>query len=444
MSELILQPRRVRVRRDWWRHPRPQVQATDDAADQPGRSLAFDALVGFTFILLIAPQEHFTFLSPLHLAVLTSVTAAGAMIRDRSRAKQKILPRAKPVTFALLLAAWALSTMPFSLWPGGSWGLFSGIYFKAITIFLLLGAIIDTGPKLRNMAWAISLCSLPLGYTAISNYLHHNVVAGPQAVARIVGYQSGLSLNPNDLALILNLILPVSAALFFTEKGALRKTIFGFATLLTAGAVVATFSRAGFLTLAAIFVGLAWKLRKRPERVWIWGAGAMALFAVFLFLPAGYLSHLGTITNIQKDATGSAQERTRDMALALNEIAKRPLLGAGLGQNVLALNTERGPGSDWRMVHNVYLQYAADLGIPGLLLFLAVFKTAASGLSRAVKKLREVPSMRAPAMIAEGLQLSLLGFALAGFFHPAGYNFPFFFFAGLAVAAHGIAFRSQS
>jgi hypothetical protein len=36
--------------------------------------------------------------------------------------------------------------------------------------------------------------------------------------------------------------------------------------------------------------------------------------------------------------------------------------------------------------------------------------------------------------IAEGVQISLITFAIAGFFHPVAYQFYFFCIAGLAVA----------
>ena len=88
-------------------------------------------------------------------------------------------------------------------------------------------------------------------------------------------------------------------------------------------------------------------------------------------LPTGYTQRLTTITDIASDPTGSAQGRWVDLAVAADIVTRTPVVGVGLGQNVLALNRERGP--TWRMVHNVYLQYAVDLGVPGLLLFLWLF-----------------------------------------------------------------------
>jgi O-antigen ligase len=425
----------------WWRASQPKHAAATAGTpvEDKTTSLAFNALIGFTLILILAPQEQLTFLSPLHLAVVTSVVAAGAHIRDRMRRKLPIVARGPAVSFVLALGAWSLVTIPFSMWPSGSIDLFTSIYFKSIVIFLLLGGAIDTTTKLRKLAWALTLFAVPLAVTALYHYAAHDFIV-TEGVQRIMGYPSGLGQNPNDLALLLNIILPISCGLFLAHKGAGGRLLIAAAIGLSAGAIVVTFSRAGFLNLALVFVLLGWKLRARKERMFVFAAVAVAVIALFVLLPSGYIGHLGTITNISKDATGSAQERSRDMLQALIEFGRRPIFGAGLGQNVLALNADRG--TTWRMVHNVYLQYATDLGLPGLVLFLGAFVSCLSGLSKAVKKLRGEPALAELFDLSQGVQLSLFGFALAAFFHPVGYHFPFFYLAGLAVAARSISLRS--
>ena len=95
-------------------------------------------------------------------------------------------------------------------------------------------------------------------------------------------------------------------------------------------------------------------------------AGGLLLLAVCVppLLPAGYAARLSTITNIETDATGSAQGRWADTHVALGVVAKNPIVGVGIGQDVLAMNRERG--AEWTQVHNAYLQYGVDLGIPGM------------------------------------------------------------------------------
>ena len=60
---------------------------------------------------------------------------------------------------------------------------------------------------------------------------------------------------------------------------------------------------------------------------------------------------MSTITDIQRDPTGSAQGRWIDNVVGMNFVLKNPIVGAGVGMSILALNDERGRW--WITVHNV-------------------------------------------------------------------------------------------
>jgi len=136
---------------------------------------------------------------------------------------------------------------------------------------------------------------------------------------------------------------------------------------------------------------------------------------------------------MQQDKTGSAQGRYRDLGIALEVVSHNPIIGVGLGQDMIALNQARGQ-STWRSVHNVYLQYAVDLGVPGFLLFawlhLLCFRSAWAVERRA----RNDPAVAELGPLAAGVQVSLVAFLVAAMFHPIAYQFYFFSIAGLAVA----------
>ncbi len=85
-------------------------------------------------------------------------------------------------------------------------------------------------------------------------------------------------------------------------------------------------------------------------------------------------------------------------------------------------------------VHNVYLEYAADLGLPGLALFLLLMLTCLRRV-RAIRRDASSPELRELSVLAEGVELALLGFVVAGFFYPVAYQAFFYYPAGLAVAA---------
>jgi O-antigen ligase len=127
------------------------------------------------------------------------------------------------------------------------------------------------------------------------------------------------------------------------------------------------------------------------------------------------------------------------MQIAADYVMQVPIVGAGLGMNVLVLNELRGP--EWTQVHNAYLEYGMDLGVPGLLLFLALFATVTVGAGRAARALSRHPSLAPSAEIARAVQISLLAFAVAALFYPVGYHFYFYYLAGLAVAVQRLSAR---
>jgi O-antigen ligase len=179
-----------------------------------------------------------------------------------------------------------------------------------------------------------------------------------------------------------------------------------------------------------------WKVRSRPQAPWVWAVLVVALACVPL-LPSGYTDRLATIFNVESDPTGSAQARWTDTKAALGLTVRNPIIGVGIGQNMLALNEERG--ISWVGVHNVYLEYAVELGLPGLILLLMLI---AYSLQSTRFAQRQAAADRAPRdlfYLAEGVQISLLAFVVAALFHPGGYQFGFYYFAGLATATRVIA-----
>jgi len=119
--------------------------------------------------------------------------------------------------------------------------------------------------------------------------------------------------------------------------------------------------------------------------------------------------------------------------VAVRLAAANPIVGAGIGQDILALDRVRGRATS-RSVHNAYLEYAVDLGLPGLLLFLWLLVASFKSARRVEKRTLTEPSMRDLSVLASGVQIALAAFAVAAFFHPIAYQFYFFCVAGLAVA----------
>ena len=433
----------------WWRTSRGTGIHGDtlfEASEQGAPPLPFWALIAFTLVMILAPQNYITALKPLHLALVMGALASGAYLMSRINGTAGQIRRSPAMRVAVLLFLWAVALIPFSVWPGGSFAEVFNVFIKALIIFWLLGRVVNSVPRLRTVAWTLSLSSIPLSLSAISAFLAIGFGNAEltHGLERIVGYDSGLAANPNDLALMINLTLPFTVGLMLSSRKIPIKMMLSTIALLGVIAVFATYSRGGFLTLVTIAATYLLILSGRARAGMILVILGLGLAAIPL-APSGYWSRLSTITNIQKDRTDSAQERWSLMVDSMYLIAEHPVSGSGPGMDIVALNNvhEGGWKRSWKRVHNVYLEYAVDLGLIGLSLFLLLYYRVLKGVRMARRIATGPPENKSLYRLSEGIWVALIAFGVSALSHPVAYDFYFYYIAGLGVAAGSIALGIQ-
>jgi hypothetical protein len=422
---------------EWWKAEsiapewRSEKGLLTGSWEPPQTAIPFWATMVFIGILLFSPQSYFPSLESLRPAMIPAVIGISAYILDRIGSRAPLFIQGREVWVAGALLAWSTMTIPFSIWPGGSVNFLFGYFLKVFATSWLLSHSAATLVRLRQATWCLSIMAIGLGMFAFNNYLTGYVVEQE----RVLGNEGGLTKNPNDLALMVNIIVPLTMALLLSNhRPWVRITLFGM--LVVEGlTVISTISRAGFLTLGFILITYAWKLRRRAGRVWVNAILICALFALPL-LPSSYFTRMSTIIHTEQDATGSAGERWTDMMIAVRYALSSPLVGAGVGMNMVAMNEARG--GEWRPVHNVFLEYTVDLGVPGLLLFVWLLWTSVTSAAEVHRQAVHTVEMKELAYLAEGVHISLLAFAVSAMFYPVGYNPYFFYLAALALAARAV------
>lgn len=418
---------------EWWRPESvaPTVAAVDAADPARGR-LAFRALLAFTIILVVAPQTFVPVLAGLRPALVAAATASLAYLLGRASGRLPVVARAPERVLAGALFAWGLVTLPMSFWPGGALQRILDPYIQSIVLFWLIAATVTSQDRLKTMAWTLSLCAVPLALTGLRNYAQGVFLRG-----RVEGYAQGLASNPNDLALMLVVILPFTVSLIGVARSAISKVLLGGIGLLQIASIIATFSRGGFIALMIVLGGCLLRLVRQRAlapavlALVILGAGAT-------LLPTGYGARLGTITDLNSDPTGSAQARWGDTVAAVTFIARHPLVGAGVGLDYLALNEVRG--ATWESVHDAYLKAGVDLGLLGMVLYVLLLGSSLVTARRAELE-AEREGLTDVSRLAGGARIALLAFVVAAFFYPIPYHPYFYLLAGLALAARGIVWE---
>src|SRR5213594_2440137 len=234
-------------------------RTTVKRASAPPARLPFCALMFFTFVVLIAPQGLVPSLAPLHLALIAAAVAALAHVADRMSRSRPLTVMEPEVLLALLLFALGILSVPTSYWPRGSVQTLLTLLGKSLILLLLLANILVTTERLRTMLWLLTLASTVPALAVVKDYLEGDLVRG-----RVSGYLSALTSNPNDVALTLNIILPLAVGLALASRNRSQRLALAAVIALGVAGVVVTFSRAGFLCLTlTLFLYLAQLKRGR-------------------------------------------------------------------------------------------------------------------------------------------------------------------------------------
>ena len=414
-----------------WRRPVLQPLAPPTPSSSP---VAFKGLLAFTAIMMLAPQIAYPFLVPLRPALLAAAVSIGAYVLHRLIHRQPLVVPSRELAISVALLWWAVLTLPLSIWPTGSLEVLSELYIKTLLIFWLLGQVVDTPARLRTAAWCLTILAMPLALTGINQYATGQFL-DTAVVTRIAGYEAPTTANPNDLALMLNILLPLTLALLIHADALWQRLVLLAMSAIMVCAVILTFSRSGFIALSTIGILFAYRLIRQGRLIPVAAVALTAVAAVPL-LPGSYLQRLTTIVNTDADRTYSAQTRWSDMTTAMRVVANNPVVGAGLGMDILAMNQARG--ETWTAVHDVYLQYGIDLGLPGLTLY-GLLAGSAIASAGAARRLAVTRGRRELAGMAEAVRISLIAFSVAAIFHPVAYHFYFYYLAGLAVAVARIS-----
>lgn len=175
----------------------------------------------------------------------------------------------------------------------------------------------------------------------------HVGLFGTQSIQGRVRFRGTIK-DPNELALAVAVVLPLAFAFFERRRSGWRGALLAAALLVTGACVVFTRSRTGqvvFLMVLGIYF---------VRRVGWRGLALGALVALPILLLGGRET---------EEAGASTMERLECWAAGLQMLRSSPILGVGFGQF-----TEH----HYLTAHNSYLLTAAELGLPGMVLWTSV------------------------------------------------------------------------
>lgn len=345
------------------------------AAPTANGRLAFAGLFLFNLLLYARPQEMFPEL--FGSFPLVKIVAVGTLLAygvAKLTTGERFTIWTLELAMVLLIAFLGIAFTPIAAAPQDSLTVLLDTFLKIVVIFALMINLLNSKSRLRSMMKLSVICGSALALFAIISYLNGNfLIQNKQSTGRVMGIVQGMFGNPNDLALSLDVLLPLAVAFALSAEGLKRIFYFACTALLTVGVVV-TFSRGGFLGLLAASLVLLWKLGRRNRGLAVL-AFVVATGFFLAVMPAGYSNRLTTIFSAEEDTTGSSQAR-RDLLNRAVEVASNHLLiGVGMGNFHIYSIREQ-------VAHNSYLEIAAELGLLGLMAYLILIISPLRSLRR--------------------------------------------------------------
>lgn len=390
----------------------------DDARDtsvlKHGHTLSFIGLFVFTFLVYFRPYEVFPSLVWLTGSAFWVATfTLFCFIPTQLGLENRITIRTGEVNAVLLLVLAGLLSIPLALDKGKAWGAFVD-YLKVIVMFIVMINVVRTQRRLNLLIGLVLLVSCVLSIGAIYDFETGNLALKGTRIAGVLG---GLFENPNDIALHLVTIVPISAALLISAKSILKKMVLAVCTLLMTGGVFVTFSRGGFLGLVCVFLVLAWKLARRNRALVVVGAILLVGIAVAV-APSSYRTRISTTND------DSAIARTDDLKRSIFIALHHPVFGVGMNNYILFSNSNKA-------THNSYTQVAAEMGFPALAVYIVLLLISLKSL----RKIEKRALFRSLAYyVSIGLQASLVGFMVSSFFASVVYLWYLYYLVGYTVA----------
>ncbi|HKW94456.1 MAG TPA: O-antigen ligase family protein [Methylomirabilota bacterium] len=384
--------------------------------------IAYRGLILFTILLYLRPNELLPIGTFPVVKILTIGTLAIFFLDKLGQGGSlSIMPH--PFKYLLIIDALAVVSIPMGLDPAASFDAFTDLFLKILLIFLLMINVVTSFRRLRFIIEVTVASAAIVALMTLADFVQgRNLVE----YYRASGALGGIFGNPNDLALSMNMLIPFAVYLGITRPNPLMRFMYFVCAILLGATSVATYSRAGFLSMAIAGTFFLVKISRRyPAALVVGVLGALGLA----------VSSPGRIFTLFGE--GGSNLTAAESASARWELIKRSfeaagfnpfrwLFGVGLNNFHIVSNKEL-------VNHNAYLQVFNEIGLPALCFYVLFLASVVAISARIVKRYRQARGYRQVWLMAVAIQTSLIVYLIGSFFASVAYLWYVYYPAAFAV-----------
>jgi O-antigen ligase len=405
----------------------------------------------FMFVLTIITisriHQHFHAVAMLRPALLM-VAMAGlyAFLNPKKLAAESML-RTWPARAVVAFGVLACISVPFGISLGGSGLFILEEYSKTLLFAVLVILAIRSARDLYAFTWAYVVSTGILVWMSLFVFGLEKATSGATRLNKLYTYDA------NDVGLVVLVGLGLTL-LTLQTSGKLGRVV-SAVVLVGIGATIArTGSRGAFVGLLAVGLALLFLLKSVSvvKRVVFIVVTALGLT---LWAPQGYWEQMETIKSPTQDYNWSATNGRKQVAKrGIGYMMNHPLFGLGINNfwRAECFDSEKarthiaGTGIKCSASHNSYVEAGAELGIPGLVLWIVLIFGGIRGMLKLRRRLppawaRGSPEDRFLYLAPLYIAVAMVGFAVSSFFVSFAWMDPVYYLAALMAGVYSVTGR---
>jgi len=405
----------------------PQPARFDGAVPAPSPARGWDPLLICIAVYVAAAVGRIHDLFPV-LAVFKPALTAGTLaialyLLQRSRVRRMQRVRSRTAVCLLGLVLWSALSVPGALNQGTAFQSWTELCRTAAISFVIAASV-------RSVRDVERVALVYFGVTvvyAIVVLARFQLDAESWRLGRLYYYDA------NDFATLVVTAMPLGLYFVLAKRRPVVRAAALAGLALLAVCLIRSGSRGGFLAFLVVAAFVLMRVTTIPARSRL--AGLVLILAVLSATASDqYWAQMQTIVRPKQDYNLTSEEgRLKVWKRGLDYMSAHPVFGVGANNFPVAEGTisplarlaERGIGVRWGAAHNSYVQVAAELGVPGFVLFVALLWSAFASLRRAALR-RRGGSTRPPtdelSRLAQTLMAAFIGFAVGALFLSLAYT----------------------
>lgn len=407
--------------------------------------LAFLGILAYLVVEYARPGSMFPELGALHLGkIVTAMTVLGYALHRLGGGRRQ---RANGIDIGLLVFLFAsFVSACFARDQGLAWAGFVDIVRWGV-VYFLISRIVNNSWRLRIFVFLLLLLNLKLAQYVIRVYIAERETGlDPMYLAKQgIPAAGGFFANGSDFGLAMCVVLPLAGTLFFGETKKLFKLCLLISFVVFLISIMFCGSRGAVLgvTAVAFTSGV-----RAPRKLAVVAAVLLLVAAIVFVLPDASKQRMHSAQEWEKD--GTASNRIMLWKAGMRMLWDHPIIGVGpwnFARTRMKYYAGGDPNPRATLAHNTFVEAVVDLGLLGGVPFLMLLLLYLRLNAQTRKYLLALGAERRRGFeycLALGLDLALVGFLTAGFFHSALYYPQLWLLLGLSVGLHSTCTQIQA